>query len=272
MSRLLTALLVTLSALGPRVAGAIKEVPRRVIEYRDDKLTLRGENIPVEDVLGEITRQSGAEIHGRAPAIDNVSADFERVPLNEALQRLLGENFTLRYGDDKRLKTIELKGGPEEARRPAPTPSEFKNADEATDVPAAWMRAYRAFDGRAPVPVSGKFAQLISGDNAGWDMVVNTAYAFPDRKVRDQAVRDGLRAFENNPELRAAVMETIGTMDETDLANFTLHNCKWMCDQLVKNIARQATDRYIRTRALALLRQLRSMPRPEVPTDPDQMH
>ena len=48
----------------------------------------------------------------------NVSADFDAVPLADALDRLLGEqNFALRYGPHDELREIELLG---EAASPAP--------------------------------------------------------------------------------------------------------------------------------------------------------
>src|SRR3989442_13575338 len=43
----------------------------------------------------------------------DVSQDVDRVPLVDALVRLLGEqNFTLRYGPEGKLRTIDLLGEP----------------------------------------------------------------------------------------------------------------------------------------------------------------
>src|SRR5262249_60976684 len=66
---------------------------------------------PVGEVLDEISKQSGAEIRGE-PNPREVSAEFEDVPLLDALHRLLGnQNFTLKYGEKSRLVAIDLLAG-----------------------------------------------------------------------------------------------------------------------------------------------------------------
>src|SRR5207253_10748018 len=74
-------------------------------------LTVRLSGVQNSDILAELARQSGAEIRGQVREPREVTADFESVPLPEALARLLGEqNFALVYGKGGRLKAVRLLG------------------------------------------------------------------------------------------------------------------------------------------------------------------
>jgi len=87
--------------------------PTCVVAYDAGRLTVHAERVPLADVVREIGRQSGAEIVGEVRKPRDVSRQFDRVPLVDALVRLLGEqNFTLRYGSEGKLRTISLLGEP----------------------------------------------------------------------------------------------------------------------------------------------------------------
>jgi len=102
------ALLVAVLVQVPRAA---EDGDGRVVRYADDALTVRLTRAPVWEVLEEIGRQSGAEIRGEPAEAGEISADFEAVPIAEALDRLLGsQNFTLVYGDNGKLKIVQLLG------------------------------------------------------------------------------------------------------------------------------------------------------------------
>ena len=94
---------------GPLAAGE----PTCVIAYDADRVTVHAKRAPLADVVREIGRQSGAEIVGDVRKPRDVSQDFERVPLVDALARLLREqNFTVRYGPEGKLRAIDLLGEP----------------------------------------------------------------------------------------------------------------------------------------------------------------
>src|SRR5438093_13269035 len=89
------------------------------------------EKVPLADVVREIGRQSGAEIVGEVRKPRDVSRQFDRVPLVDALVRLLGEqNFTLRYGSEGKLRTISLLGEPLAAAAQT-TPADASTPDQA---------------------------------------------------------------------------------------------------------------------------------------------
>src|SRR4029453_6169167 len=111
--RVLLVAAVLLSATAGRAAKDAKQT----IQYDDDRLTLRVEEALAADILQEVARQSGAEVRGQIPTTRRVSAEFEHAPLKDGLERVLGaQNFTLTYAGEGRLKTIELKGVPEEGQ------------------------------------------------------------------------------------------------------------------------------------------------------------
>ena len=99
----------TVLSAGPLAAGE----PTCVVAYDDDRLTVHAEGVPLTEVVREIGRQSGAEIVGEVRKRRDLSQDLDREPLVAALVRLLGEqNFTLRYGPEGKLRTIDLLGEP----------------------------------------------------------------------------------------------------------------------------------------------------------------
>jgi hypothetical protein len=117
---------VALSA-GPLAAGE----PTCVVAYDADRVTAHAERVPLADLVREIGRQSGAEILGHVRKPRDVSLDFDRVPLVDALGRLLREqNFTLRYGPEGKLRTIELLGEPLALAAAQTTGADASNPDK----------------------------------------------------------------------------------------------------------------------------------------------
>ena len=55
--------------------------PARIIEYRNDALTVRLEKVPLAEVLQEIARQTNAEVRGELDEPREVTARFDDVPL-----------------------------------------------------------------------------------------------------------------------------------------------------------------------------------------------
>src|SRR5205814_8862134 len=113
-----------------------------VLTYRNDRLSVRLVGVPLAEVMADIGRASGAEIYGILPQPREVSAEFDDVPLVEALDRLLGnQNFVLKYGKGDRLHAIKLLGGAgvpmRMAATPAPTTPTPDPAVAASGVPTA---------------------------------------------------------------------------------------------------------------------------------------
>jgi hypothetical protein len=185
--RHVAALLLALAC--PAVGPAADSASRPAIVYRSDRLSVRLERVPLDEVLTEIAAASGAEVRGAPSNARDVTADFEDVPLPEALHRLLGDqNFMLRYGEGDRLRTIELFGGAGDS----PTVS-LSAASAPTRSPAAGSTlpqevavAMSALARHPPVPVDGSLAAALGSETA-------TLHAALSKALRGAA---GLRAEE----------------------------------------------------------------------------
>src|SRR5438552_756326 len=105
-------------------ARAGEDAPARVILYTRDTLTVRVAGVSNSEILEELSRQSGADIRGQVGEPREVTADFDSLPLPEALAHLLGEqNFALVYGKGGRLKAVRLLGGPQLGAQATGSPS-----------------------------------------------------------------------------------------------------------------------------------------------------
>lgn len=231
---------------------------RKVIVYREDKLTLDLEKVPLADVMTEVGKQSGAEVRGEILQQRDLTLEMDETPLKEALERLLGEqNFTLTYGDDGKLRTVELKGGREEAPPPV---AETEKAEDEDAVRATQDKLFRLFDKRDRVLVTGKVAERWGDDRILWDRLGNTTYGDPDEATRREAVRNAMRAVENDPEFRDAIVAAAAALTDAEMAQFVRERCYNRADELVRNIARSTDDVEFRTRARSVLRELKKIP------------
>jgi hypothetical protein len=105
----ITVLLASLVGIAPvRANEASRE---RGLIYRDGHLSGELDGVPLEYALALIASETGADIRGSALDSRPIYKHFDRVPLPEALRRLLGrQNFTLRYDAVGKPTAIELGG------------------------------------------------------------------------------------------------------------------------------------------------------------------
>jgi len=149
------ALAVLAAALAVPAAGGDEGAPERVIHYEGDTITVRRVSAPVTEVLDDLGRQAGAEIRGQVREPREVGAEFEAVPLAEGLHRLLGDqNFALVYGNEGRLKSVRLLGGPQTAAAPP------------TNQPPAQENMVDVFAKHAPIAVAGHLSEVLGGHDA----------------------------------------------------------------------------------------------------------
>jgi hypothetical protein len=254
-------LLVLSTALVLVVWATAGAAPLERLEYRDGRLTVRADETPLADVIDALKRQSGAELHGTAPE-RTVTMKLDAVPLREALERLLGaESFVLTYGDNERLKKIELRGGPVEAPQkaePAPQPSVNLGSHDGK-TPEHWMAVLDNLTG--PVPVKGRLRDLAGTDDAGWDFMLHTASQRDDPALRADAIRAAVRAVDNDPEMGKGVIGALLRMDDQQLAQYVRAMARSVEDEpvpFVKSVVRYSRNSDVRARAHELIRQLRA--------------
>jgi len=229
------------------------EAPERIIRYSDDTLTVRITHEPVRDVLDEIGRQTGAEIQGQLAEARDVSADFEAVPLSDALRRLLGnENFALVYGEKGRLKAVKLLGGSQVVSTSTgratmmPTTTVPELSEEAT--------ATSLLDTPVTLLMGSRLARLLGRQSAPLREVVEVGLRSPDPAVRADTVRAVLQTIDKDPRLHKATADTVGTMDDTTLAHMLREVAGEHSGEVANLIASQTRNPVLRLKANVFIR------------------
>jgi hypothetical protein len=250
-------------ALAARVASADDPPPTepaatRVIRYHDDALTVHLVKVPLSEVLDELGRQSGAQVRGQVKTPRDVSAEFQDVPLSDALPRLMGdENFALVYGTDGRLRTVKLLGAPAPGG-PAVASVSPLLVTTTTGPPVSPIGLLGMLDRHAPVPVSGRLAQILGSDTASMRQLLELGLHNEDPGVRAEAVRTGMQVLEGEPELRSAVVTTVTGMDEVELGNVLRGLAGDRAEEMAMHIATQTRVTELRVKASAVLQKLRT--------------
>jgi hypothetical protein len=65
------------------------------VEWRGESLSVSAVRVPLSRILEEVARRTGLEIRGLRELSEEVSVRFSRLPLREALDRLLPEKRTI---------------------------------------------------------------------------------------------------------------------------------------------------------------------------------
>jgi hypothetical protein len=105
------------------VAWALRANASPLLAYREERLSVSLQRVPLADVMAMFARESGVEIDGEFDGTREVTHRFDGVPIAQALDRLLGDqNFTLTYAEDGRLRRLQLHGlaAPRRPIRPPP--------------------------------------------------------------------------------------------------------------------------------------------------------
>jgi hypothetical protein len=241
------------ATLGVGLALAAAAADRElVLRWADDRLTVRLRDAPASDVLAEFARQSGVEIRGalRTPAA--VTAEFEGVPVADALHRLLGgESFALVYGEGDRLRAVRLLGasapGDGAPVTPVPAARVVLAADDA--VAAASKR---------PVRLGARLARALGAPTANFGELFQAALGARDDRARALAVRAWLGILEDEAQLRASVVGSLKAVDDATVVAWLTAQGGDRAAELARRIAAQDRIPELRDRAATLLRQLRA--------------
>ena len=257
--------LLSAAALRPSSAPAVAERSPPIVTYRSDQLSVRLEKVPLEDVLAELGRVSGAEIQGAPREPRDITAQFDDVPLPEALFRLIGDqNFMLTYGEGDRLRTIELFGGPQEPRSagrrsPAAGPVGSPSPAAGSTMPQRLAVAISILERHPAVAVAGQLAQAFGGNTATFHQLLDTALHQPDTVLRTEALRVSLNAFDAEPELFSSVLRVLSGVDDAALGQVLRGAAGLRAEELANQVASQAQAEELRSRALNVLQRLRTI-------------
>jgi hypothetical protein len=239
-------------------ARPAEEAPARVVTYSGDKLTVHVSGVPIDDVLSEIQRQTGAEVRGGVRNPHPVTAEFDDVPLADALHRLLGDqNFALIYGSGGELKTLRLLGGPQAAPPAAATAAPTGQPQPGAVSPA---QLSDMFARHPPIPIKGRLAQALGTDNASFTTVADAALHNEDAAVRTEAVRTAMQALEGEPELRSAVVSAVTGIGDPELGTIVRGLAGERAEEIVRHVLTTARASELRIKASGVLQQLRTNP------------
>jgi hypothetical protein len=239
--------------------------PARVITYRNDKLTIHVQDVPVREVLDEIGRQAGAEIRGELTTPFSVTVDFDDIDMNEGLRRLLrDQNFAIGYGDEERLTSISLLGGPlappeKTAGKPAVAAVAEPGAKPyhpkpwpPEDVKPSADRLWGMFTNPKELPVTGRLAEALGTKRATFRQLADAAAHDDDPGVRSRAMLAGLNVINSDPDLRSAFSTTLQSLDDEDVAHLLRQFAGEHAEEWAARLARHSHDDGFRTRLVPL--------------------
>ena len=232
-------------ALGLAVVAGAQESPppERVIRYDKDLLTVHVVGAPVLDVLAEVGRQSGADIRGTARNGADITAQFDDVPLAQALVRVLGDqNFALIYGSGG-LRAIRLLGGTGEAVMIAGTPAQTKDV-----APILEQR----------IRVDGPVADALHSPMATLRDLAVLWLQTDDQALRDQSATDGFRAMESEPELRNSLVDFTQSHSDAELAGILRQFAGARAEELAAFIVSQTRVTELHMKAASVLQLLQA--------------
>lgn len=237
--------------LARRGGWAADEASAHVVRYDDDVLTVRLRGVPISEVLQDLAVQSGAEVRGQVREPRDVTAEFDSVPLPEALSRLLGDqDFALVYGNSGRLKAVRLLGGGDAVSVHVPATPPGQRPPFPGPLPAL-------IDGHAPVPVTGAVADALNSDVASFRQLLELALQHSDATVRAEALRTGLAAIEADRSLYVAVVAELDHTDSAVLASLLRASASEHADELAMLVSQGPHAAKFRLMATSVLQRLR---------------
>ena len=237
-----------------RAAPADARPAAPVVRYAQDVVSVRVLDMALAEVLGEIGRQSGAAIRGQVREARRVSADFEDVPLPDALQRLLGDqNFLLVYDAGHRPRMVELLGLPAEA-----LPAVADTAKSQPEPELSSEDALRLLDRHPAVLLKAELKEALGVEAMSLKQLLDTSLNHAEKPVRAEATRTLLAAIKADGELRSALFSALAPMDETALGALVRRMAGDRAQEALFYLATQAWGSGLRNVAVTLLQQLQA--------------
>ncbi len=231
-------------------AGAADAPPPKTIALKGDKLTVKVNAVPLDEVLQAVVAPSQGEIRGSVKQPHDVSIEFEDVPLQDGLGRLLGDqNFVLTFRENGSLRTLTLLGGAQEQSSEARIvkPSAAHPAVAATDM----------MQRSVPVPAGSKLALFLGQPNATLQQLLDISLRQDDASLRVEALRAGVGAIDSEPDLKALVVKSLGDTDDHTLENVIRSVAQDRAREIVSQMAAITRTPELRIRSTQLLQHLR---------------
>ena len=213
-------LLILMGGAATAVQPATEPSPSPVVVVRDGKVTGSLQQAPLDAVVDSIADQTGAEVRGAVQPGREVTLRLDAVPLEDALERLLGaHSFTLTYDSDGRLKRIALATTAGNTHPAAAAPARSPVSGPMDPAAAeATKRISQYVQGNQTVEVGGRLGKALGTDTATFQDVLRVALKDPDPRVRAEGRRSMVRAITGDPTVREALVASVSGMSDDVLA------------------------------------------------------
>jgi hypothetical protein len=274
----------------PTAAGPVAEsleVPEETgVRYERGHLTASADDMSLTTFLREVGRQSGAHVRFEGLADRQVSLSFERLPLDEALRRVLvQENFTLIYAEERgpqgqvvttRLKELQVYGGrPADGAPPHPARPPQQAATAAGPPPATAAAAPTGTTAAMPANLLGEFSQLfakhesipltegshlaeaLGAENASFEELLDTAMRADEAVVRTEAAQAIEGVFDTDAEMRQALTRSAGSVDAGAIASMLRASGSEHAEEMLRHMASNLKTAELRFKANEILLRLR---------------
>jgi hypothetical protein len=226
------------------------------VRFERDRVTARFQATPVGEAIRALATATGGEVRGGVVAPRDVTLELHEVPLEEALGRLLGEqNFTVRYGEDGRVKTIVLQGGPEApAPLPVAPPAAGVPADEKPTFPLVLSRM---FNRHRPLALSKSLADKLGEDTASKPRLLEVATGDDDGITRALATQVVLGALERESRYRRSFLRSLHRLPPEELSAIASGPSGERFEELLSHLAAHSREPTLQKKAGVVLDQLR---------------
>jgi hypothetical protein len=226
--------------------------PPKTIVLTGDKLTVKVSAVPLDDVLQAVVAPSNGEIRGTVKQPHDVTIDFEDVPLQDGLARLLGDqNFVLTFRENGTLRAVTLLGGAQSQDQSsgAKIVKPGQPAQAAASMNELMQR-------NVPVPAGGKLALFLGQPSATLQQLLDISVRQDDASLRVEALRAGLGAVDTQPDLKGLVVKALSDVDDHTLENVIRTLAQDRARELVSQMAAISRTPEIRTRTAQLLQHM----------------
>jgi hypothetical protein len=210
--------------------------------------------VPLDDVLKAVVAPSNGEIRGSVKEPHDVTIDFEDMPLQDGLGRMLGaQNFVLTFREDGALRTITLLGGPQESSSEARIVKAPGTPTAPSVAPGDMMQR------SVPVPPGGKLAQFLGGQpTATLQQLLDVTLRQDDASLRVEAMRAGMGAIDSQPDLKAMVVKSLTETDDHTIETALQAMAPDRAREIMSQMAAITRTPEIRTRTTQLLLHMRA--------------
>ncbi len=246
----LAAAILLAVALAAPVHAADEASPASVVNVQGERLTVRVTAMSLDEVLKRFATATGAEIRGGVVTPRDVSVEFEDVPMQDGLARLLGDqNFMLTYRDGK-LSRLTLLGGALDA----PVTKVVKTEHGGTpETPQTFSQLIQSRT--VEVTPGGRLSRFLGKDSATLQQLIDIGLRNDDRGLRTEAMRMSIQAIDGQPDLQTATVEAIGAMDDNQLMAVFRATARDHTKEVLSQMATMLRTNELRTRSLRLLMQ-----------------